>query len=95
MIQSYKAQTGGLNRVIRNQCTSLIIFKTKDKKEMEDIAESCCGEVDDTTFNKVYDTAIREPYDFLFIDFHKKKEHPSCFRRKFDEFIIPTELEKN
>jgi len=95
MIQSYKAQTGGLSRVIRNQCTSLIIFKTKDKKEMEDIAESCCGEVDDTTFYKVYDTAIREPYDFLFIDFHKKKEHPSCFRRKFDEFIIPAELEKN
>jgi len=95
MIQSYKAQTGGLNRVIRNQCTSLIIFKTKDKKEMEDIAESCCGEVDDTTFYKVYDTAIREPYDFLFIDFHKKKEHPSCFRRKFDEFIIPEELNKN
>ena len=95
MIQSYKAQTGGLNRVIRNQCTSLIIFKTKDKKEMEDIAESCCGEVDDLTFNKVYDTAIKEPYDFLFIDFHKKKEHPSCFRRRFDEFIIPAELEKN
>ena len=95
MIQSYKAQTGGLNRVIRNQCTSLIIFKTKDKKEMEDIAEPCCGEVDDTTFYKVYDTAITEPYDFLFIDFHKKKEHPSCFRRKFDEFIIPEELNKN
>lgn len=92
MIQSYKAQTGGLNRVIRNQCTSLIIFKTKDKKEMEDIAESCCGEVDDITFNKVYDTAIREPYDFLFIDFHKKKEHPSCFRRKFDEFILTENL---
>ena len=92
MIQSYKAQTGGLNRVIRNQCTSLIIFKTKDKKEMEDIAESCCGEVDDTTFYKVYDTAIREPYDFLFIDFHKKKEHPSCFRRKFDEFILTENL---
>jgi len=92
MIQSYKAQTGGLNRVIRNQCTSLIIFKTKDKKEIEDISESCCGEVDDTTFYKVYDTAIREPYDFLFIDFHKKKEHPSCFRRKFDEFILTEEL---
>ena len=92
MIQSYKAQTGGLNKVIRNQCTSLIIFKTKDKKEMEDIAESCCGEVSEETFYKVYDTAIREPYDFLFIDFHKKKEHPSCFRRKFDEFIIPDDL---
>jgi len=94
LIQSYKAQTGGLSRVIRNQCTSLIIFKTKDKKEMEDIAESCCGEVDEETFYKVYNTAIREPYDFLFIDFHKKKEHPSCFRRRFDEFILTEDLEK-
>lgn len=92
MIQSYKAQSGGLSKVIRNQCTSLIIFKTKDKKEMEDIADSCCGEVDDSTFYKVYDEAIKEPYDFLFIDFHKKKDHPSCFRRKLDEFILAEEL---
>ena len=31
LIQSFKAQTGGLNKVIRNQATSLILFKTKDK----------------------------------------------------------------
>ena len=30
LIQSFKMQTGGLNRVIRNQCTQLILFKTKD-----------------------------------------------------------------
>ena len=34
----------------------------------------------------------REPYDFLYIDLHKKKEHPSMFRRKLDEFIITEEL---
>jgi hypothetical protein len=33
-----------------------------------------------------------EPDYFLFIDLHKKKEHVSMFRRRFDEFIIPTEL---
>jgi len=94
MIQSYKCQTGGLNKVIRNQCTSLILFKTKDRQEMKDVAESCSGEVDEETFYKVYDTAIGDGsnYPFLFIDFHKKKEHPSMFRRRFDEFIIPTEL---
>ena len=92
MLQSYKAQAGGLSRVIRNQCTSLIIFKTKDKKELEDIADSCCGEIDSETFYKVYDTAIKEPYDFLFIDFHKKKEHPSSFRKQLDLFIIPENL---
>jgi hypothetical protein len=93
MIQSFKCQTGGLNKVIRNQCTSMCLFKTKDKQEMKDVAESVSGEINEELFTKVYDTAIIEPYDFLFIDLHKKKEHPSMFRRKLDEFIIPTELE--
>ena len=73
MIQSFKCQTGGLNKVIRNQCTSMCLFKTKDKQELKDIAESVSGEISEETFYKVYDTAIREPYDFLFIDLHKKK----------------------
>jgi hypothetical protein len=93
MIQSFKCQTGGLNKVIRNQCTSMCLFKTKDKQEMKDVAESVSGEINEELFTKVYDTAIIEPYDFLFIDLHKKKEHPIMFRRKLDEFIIPTELE--
>lgn len=92
MIQSYKCQTGGLNKVIRNQCTSLILFKTKDKQEMKDVAESVSGEINEDVFNKVYDAAIKEPYDFLYIDLHKKKEHPSMFRRKFDEFILTENL---
>lgn len=95
LIQSFKCQTGGLNKVIRNQCTSMCLFKTKDRQEMKDVAESVSGEIDEQLFNKVYDTAIREPYDFLFIDLHKKKEHPSMFRRRFDEFIIPEDLIKN
>jgi hypothetical protein len=93
MIQSFKCQTGGLNKVIRNQCTSMCLFKTKDRQEMKDVAESVSGEISEELFNKVYDTAIREPYDFLLIDLHKKKEHPSMFRRRLDEFIIPDSLE--
>ena len=92
MIQSFKCQTGGLNKVIRNQCTSLILFKTKDKQELKDIGESVSGEINEELFNNVYDTAIREPYDFLYIDLHKKKDHVSMFRRKLDEFIITEEL---
>jgi len=95
MIQSFKCQTGGLNKVIRNQCTSMLLFKTKDKQEMKDVAESVSGEIDEELFNKVYDTAIKEPYDFLFIDLHKKKEHPSMFRRRFDEFILTENLKQN
>lgn len=94
MIQSFKCQTGGLNKVIRNQCTSMLLFKTKDRQEMKDVAESVSGEINEELFNKVYDTAIGDgsDYPFLFIDLHKKKEHPSMFRRRFAEFIIPEEL---
>ena len=91
MIQSFKCQTGGLNKVIRNQCTSMLLFKTKDKQELKDVADSVSGEISEELFNNVYEKAIGdgENYPFLFIDLHPKKEHPSGFRKRFDEFIIP------
>jgi len=94
LIQSFKAQTGGLSKVIRNQATSLILFKTKDRGELEDVAESVAGEIDDETFYKVYEEAIGDGvnYEFLFIDFHKKPNHKSMFRKKLDEYIIIDEI---
>lgn len=93
LIQSFKAQTGGLNKVIRNQCTSLLLFKTKDKAELQDVAESVAGEIDEDTFMKVYNEAIQDgnKHQFLSIDLHRKPNHPSMFRRRFDEFLIPPE----
>lgn len=97
MIQSFKCQVGGLNKVIRNQCTSMIVFKTKDKKELQDIAESCSGEISEEVFYNVYDRAIGDGnnHEFLFIDLHKKDHHESMFRKRFDEFIIPETLQYN
>jgi len=95
LIQSFKCQTGGLNRVIRNQCTQLIVFKTKDNKELDDIADSCGGEISKDKFIQVYDYAIETGGDhpFLFIDLHKKDNHPSMFRVCFDKFIILDNLD--
>jgi len=74
LVQSFKAQSGGLNKVIRNQCTSMIIFKTKDQKEQADLADSCAGEISADTFQKVYEEAIGEGtnHEFLFVDLHRK-----------------------
>lgn len=96
LIQSFKCQTGGLNRVIRNQCTQLVVFKTKDNKELEDIADSCGGEISKEKFIQVYDYAIETGGDhpFLFIDLHKKELHPSMFRVNLDGFILVDELNK-
>jgi len=94
MIQSFKCQVGGLNKVIRNQATSMIVFKTKDKKELQDIADSCSGEISEETFYKVYDSAIGDGnnFEFLFIDLHKKSHHESMFRRRFNEYILTENL---
>lgn len=96
LIQSFKMQTGGLNRVIRNQCTQLIVFKTKDLKELDDIADSCGGEISKEKFIQVYDYAIETggSHAFLFIDLHRKPNHPSMFRVCFDKFILIDELIK-
>ena len=96
LIQSFKAQTGGLSRVIRNQCTSLILFKTKDLHELDDVADSCGGEISKEQFIKVYEYAIGDGknHEFLFIDLHKKPEHPSQFRKYLHQFIIVDELDK-
>jgi hypothetical protein len=72
------------------------MFKSKDLKEINDIAESCGGEISKETFIKVYDYAIETggSHAFLFIDLHKKPNHPSMFRVNFSDFIIVDDLNK-
>lgn len=96
LIQSFKCQTGGLNKVIRNQATSMIIFKTKDDQELKDIAESVGGEISRERFIEVYNEAIGDGsgHPFLFIDLHKKPEQPSMFRRRLDQYILVDDLNK-
>ncbi len=90
LVQSYKAQAGGISKCIRGNTTALAIGRTKSEKELDDIAEECGAEVDKDTFLKVHKEATKDTkYDFLFIDFHKKDNHPSPFRKNLDTFIIP------
>ena len=89
LAQNYKTKSGGLSRAIRNNITSALFFKNKDLKELKSISEELAGEIDPDTFIQVYNNALIEPHDFLFVDLHKKKEHPSGFRRNLDVFIIP------
>ena len=94
LIQSFKCQIGGLNKVIRNQCTQMILFRTKDEGELNDIACSVSGEISKEQFLDVYEYAMADPdpYPFLFIDLHKKSEHASMFRIRFDKFINISQL---
>lgn len=90
LLQSYKAQSGGISKAIRNNATSLILFACKSGKQLEEISEECSGEVSTETFLKVYEQATSgDKHDFLFVDLHKKPNHPSMFRRNLNEFICP------
>jgi hypothetical protein len=93
-VQSYKSAGGGLPRALRGQATVMMIFRSKDINELDDIADECCGEVDKDTFLKVYDEAVNEEHSFLFIDFHKKDKHASMFRKRFDTYLIPDQISK-
>lgn len=87
-IQNYKSQYGGCPRTVKNNCTTLILFSMKDKAELKECFESVAGEIDEQTFYEVYNYATKESHSFLLIDLHPKKDHPSKFRKNFDEFII-------
>ena len=93
LVQSLKAQVGGLTKVIRNQTKLWFIWKTHSKKELEDLREAVAGEVPGKIFDQVIKQAHRESHDFLTIDLQWKKGiHLSPFRRNLDTYLVPTKL---
>tara|TARA_R100000935_G_scaffold15780_1_gene31576 strand:- start:1665 stop:2552 length:888 start_codon:yes stop_codon:yes gene_type:complete len=90
LIQSYKCASGGISKCIRSNCTSLAVGRTKSDKELLDIAEECGGEISKDEFMAVHQQATKDSkFDMLLIDFHKKENHPSMFRKNLDVFIVP------
>jgi len=89
--QTFKTN-GGLNKAIRNNSTSIILFKTKDMSELKQIAEAFSGEIAVDRFFQLYEQATDGEYNFLFVDLHYKKDvQPSGFRQNFDTYLIPDE----
>ena len=90
LVQSYKAQAGGISKCIRNQATTIVLFKTKNDKELQEVQEECSGEIDKETFYQMYEQATDGEHNALVIDLHWKKDtHPSGFRKNLDTFLIP------
>jgi hypothetical protein len=88
LTQTFRCQTGGISKPIRSNCNSLIIFKTKNENEFNDLRDEVAGEIGKDLFTKIYEIATDEPHSFLFIDFNPKKEHPSRYRKNLDTFLI-------
>jgi hypothetical protein len=87
-IQSYKTHSS-LPKSVRNNLTLLLLGKVTSAKDLQAIFEELAGEVDETTFFSIYRQATSEPFGFLFLDMHPKKEHPSPDRKGLDTFLLP------
>lgn len=88
LIQNYKSKSGGIDRAIRNNACNALIFKNKDEKEIDFIAGEMGGEVSKEDFLKAYNYAMEDgEHPFLFLDLHKKPEHLSMFRSRFNKFL--------
>lgn len=86
--QNYTCISGGIPKTIRGNTTILCVFKNKNMKELDVIAEECSGEVDVDTFMKVHTIATQGDYNFLCVDLNKKNTHKSMFRMCWNKWIV-------
>lgn len=86
LVQNLKAQAGGCPRAVRNNATQLVLIgKTADKQELDDIYSSVAGEVSREDFDKARSIAIGDDKHGCFIiDLHAKN---SMFRKGLDREI--------
>ena len=87
LVQSYCAN-GGVPRVIRENCTHLVLFKINDQNQIKKIKEESDLEVTDEEFDEMLKKCHAEDYQFLMIDFANKCATKK-YRKGFNEFLIP------
>jgi len=78
-------QCKAIKKVMRNNLTDVILFRTKNKKEFQDIYDewgALYGSFDE--FKKMYDFATKEKYNFLYL---KLDENPVQALHNFTENI--------
>ena len=89
-VQSYTSTGGALPRAIRNNTNCLALWRTKNIKELKLISEEMAGSVSPEKFMEVYDFIMQDPspHTMMFVDLHKKDNHPSMFRKNYTEFAV-------
>ena len=78
-------------RAVRGNATHMALYRTKNKDELNLIAKEFAGEVSPEKFIEVYDYIMSDEEDrhvFMFIDLHKKDNHPSMFRKNYTDFVV-------
>ena len=91
--QNYTATGGGLPKVVRGNLTHFAMFRNKNRDELNLVAKEMSGEVSPEKFLEVYDYIMSDEEDkhvFMFVDLHRKPNHPSMFRKSYTSFVVPT-----
>ena len=90
-VQNYTSQGGGLPKAIRGNCTHMALWRTKNTYELNLIAKEMAGEVSPEKFLEVYNYIMSDENDkhvSMFIDLHRKDNHPSMFRKNYTDFVV-------
>jgi hypothetical protein len=83
-VQRYRV----LSPIIRTNATALIVFRLRNVKEYEALAEENSALVSKDRFREMYEEATSEPYSFLFIN-SVAKSLDEMFWLRFERPIIP------
>jgi hypothetical protein len=83
-VQNYTAQHGGIPKAIRDNVSTMMLYKTRSSNVLKTIMEDISDQITDEEFFSVYQQACQDEHDFLFIDWAPKKHR---FRRCFDQYL--------
>ena len=56
-------------RALRSQCSHVLLFGTKDKKILEELAKENCSHLTPEEFIQLFQHATQNPHDFMLCDF--------------------------
>jgi hypothetical protein len=90
LVQSYVC-LGGVPRPIRENATSLLLFKINDENQIKKVKEECDLPITDDEWDAMVKYAHSKEFNFLFIDFSPKCE-TKRFRSGMDEYIVVDSL---
>ena len=83
-VQNYTAQHGGIPKAIRDNVSTMMLYKTRSSNVLKTIMEDISDQITDEEFFSVYEQACQDEHDFLFIDWAPKKHR---FRRCFHTYL--------
>ena len=69
-------------RALRSQCSHVMLFATKDKKLLEELAKENCSHLTPEEFTQLFQHSTNEPHSFMLCDFKRDE-----VRKNFDEVL--------